>query len=79
MSKISYLAHEVSNGDRWTVEQMLQDELEDLGDYNKALLLKLNDKDGDYDVTFTQAGLSMSQCLALLEVIKTVILKEMGY
>lgn len=50
-----------------------------LQDYKKVLILALNDNDGEYSVKFMQAGMKMSQCMALSEVAKTIFLTEMGY
>ena len=45
----------------------------------KALFLFLDDTDGLYDVGFRQAGLTMSQALALTQVAQSVLLRGMGY
>jgi len=62
---------------------MLQDALADEtiidGTYDKAVLIKLNNKNGDYNVGFSQSGLSMSECIALVEVVKELFKEEMGY
>ena len=46
---------------------------------SKALVLYLDTEGDAYDVGFSQSGLSMSQALALLDVARSVILREMGY
>ena len=84
MGKISYLSDKTHNGDHWSVQQMLQDALEspaipEEGNFDKALFVKLDSNNGDYTVGFSQAGMSMSECLALIEVVKTMFLREMGY
>lgn len=67
----------------WSVRDMLLDAVDDPmiidGTFNKALLIKLDDKNKAYTVGFSQAGMSMSECLALVGVMKAVILEEMGY
>ena len=81
--KVSNLSHYLRDGSRWTVDQMLADTLSDVREHRKAptkaLVLFLDDSDDKYDVGFVQAGLSMSQAIALIDVAKSVILKEMGY
>ena len=83
MNKVSYLSDKTRNGDHWTVQQMLQDALDTPpgpeGNFDKALFVKLDSNNGDYTVGFSQAGMSMSECLALIEVVKTIFLREMGY
>jgi hypothetical protein len=82
-NKIAYISDKTQNGDHWTVQQMLQDALEDEtiinGEFDKALLIKLDAKNGNYTVGFSQSGMSMSECMALIEVVKTMFLREMGY
>ena len=82
-SKISYIADKTGNSSDWTVTQMLQDALADEtiidGTFDKAVLIKLNDKNGDYHVGFSQAGLSMSECLALADIAKDLFKEQMGY
>lgn len=62
---------------------MLDDALSELREHRrtptKAILLFLDDDDGKYDVAFSQAGLSMSQALSLVEIGKSVLIKNMGY
>lgn len=45
----------------------------------RAFIILLDDRDGRYDINWNQAGLSMSQAIALLEVAKATCLEEMGY
>ncbi len=81
--KVSYLSHKTDDGSRWTVEQMLTDALAEVTEQRttatKALVLFLDDTDGQYAVGFRQSGLSMSQALALTHVAQSVLLREMGY
>jgi len=69
----------------WTPEQMLEYSLHEVQpgggreDVNKAIVLFLTTTDGVYDVNYTQAGMSCSEMLALLDVAKAVLLKDMGY
>jgi len=79
------LAETTGDAKMWTPEQMLEYSLSEVRsgggreDVNKALVLFLTTTDGVYDVGCTQAGMSCSEMLALLEVAKAVLLKDMGY
>ncbi len=83
MSKVSYISDKKCDGTLWSVRDMLRDALDDPqiidGTFNKTLLLKLDDKNDAYTVGFSQAGMSMSQCLALARVAEAMFLEEMGY
>lgn len=62
------------DGRLWTVSDMLQkavNDLPNLSNYNKAILLLLDDRNGNYSTKFYQAGMVKSQIVALLEVCKT--------
>ena len=79
------LADVANNGCMWSPQQALNSALQDVGHRGafkcgkRLLVLALDDSDGDYNISFVQAGMSMSECLALCEVAKTVFLAEMGY
>jgi len=83
--KIIKLVEATGDAKMWTPEQMLEYSLHEvqpgggLVEVNKALVLFLTNTDGDYKVGYTQAGMSCSEMLALLEVAKAVLLKEMGH
>ena len=81
--KVSYLSQKTDDGSRWTVEQMLIEALAEVAEQRatptKALVLFLDDTDGQYDVGFRQSGLSMSQALALTHIAQSVLLRDMGY
>ena len=81
--KVSYLSQKTTDGSRWTVEQMLTEALAEVAEQRttptKALVLFLDDTDGQYDVGFRQSGLTMSQALALTHVVQSVLLREIGY
>jgi len=71
------LAEKKCDGTLWSIEQMLRDLVDDkerLGEYNKAVVLLLND-DGQYSVGFSQAGMKMSECVALCEMGKDMFKK----
>lgn len=46
---------------------------------NKLVILCLDDTDGQYHVTYINAGMKMSQCVSVCEVAKQIFLKEMNY
>ena len=74
------MAEKLRDGTLWSIEQMLRDLVDDkerLGEYNKAVVLLLND-DGGYSVGFSQAGMKMSECVALCEIGKDRFKEEMG-
>lgn len=66
-------------------QQTLEEALECLGkkgafeNGNKLLVLALDDTDGSYKVGFIQAGMKMSECIALCEIAKILFLEEMEY
>ena len=68
-----------------SVEDALQDAINCIGkegsfvNGKKVLILALDDTDGEYKITFIQAGLKMSECLGLCEVSKAIFLEQMGY
>lgn len=69
----------------WTPEHLLQDALgSSIGkrgafENGKKMLILALDDDGQYSVSFMQAGMKMSECVALCEVAKSIFLAEMGY
>ena len=69
-----------------TVVQLLEDELKrwkspEWKDEQrpKAVILYLDDSEGQYDAGWAQAGLKMSECLSLCEIAKELFKKEMNY
>ena len=82
--KVASMADFTCNGTMQSPEQALQSALEDIGkegaleNGKKVLILALDD-DGCYNTSFYQAGMKMSQCLALCEVMKVRFLQEMEY
>ena len=82
--KIVKLSKEANNGKMRTPIDSLEEAIEDfkngeLKGYNKILIIPLKASNEIYDVTFIQAGMTMSECIALIEIAKTTFLKEMGY
>ncbi len=79
--------HKVANTGHRTVKQLLEDELERHNDpewpeeerYNRAVILYLDDKSGEYRAGWAQAGMKMSECVALCEIRKDIFKREMNY
>ena len=85
MDKVISMSERMNDGTLQTPRQALEDALEDIGkngafkEGRKLLILSLDDTQDNYSVTFIQAGMRMSECMALCEVSKTIFLKEMEY
>jgi len=45
----------------------------------KIMIVALDDADGRYDVSFIQAGMRMSECMTLAEIVKDLFKQEMGF
>ncbi len=57
----------------------LDDKDSNISSANKLLIISLDDTDdGYYNTSFTQANMKMSECLALIEIMKTEFLYYMG-
>jgi hypothetical protein len=79
------LADRSANAAHSTVEDKLEEALHDLrggqgviARANKVLIIPLADQDDGYAHGFYQAGMSMSECIALVEIAKTMFLEQMG-
>jgi hypothetical protein len=85
--KVTKLADKSNNGFMSTPEDVLNDAIKEYQDAKrgafekgkKVLVLALDDTDGNFSVNFIQAGMTMSQCIALCEVAKAIFLTEMEY
>ena len=83
--KIESLSKHTNDGTMRSPEQCLQDCLKDIGKHGaftngkKILVLCLDDTTGGYAVSWAQAGMRMSECLALCDVGKQLMLSEMEY
>lgn len=80
------MANATGDGTLQSPKHALEDALKSIGEHGafksgkKLLILALDEGDGDeYSISFIQAGMRMSQCVALCEAAKTVFLDEMGY
>ncbi len=83
--KITKLSDITNDATFSSPRQSLEEALECLGksgafkDGKKLLILGLDDADERFSVSFIQAGMKMSECLALCEVAKTLFLEQMEY
>jgi len=85
MENVTNLSDKTKNSKHWSAVQALEQAMHDhmtdgpMEDAKKVLILSLTEIDGQYKVNFTQAGMKMSECVALTEVSKSMILEHMGY
>ena len=85
MSDVISMAEKTNDGTMRSVEDALKDALSMIGEEGafekgkKVLILGLDDTNENFHVSFVQGGMTMSQCVALSEVAKTLFLREMGY
>lgn len=87
MGDVVSMAEKAQDGKLWTVGDALKDALKDyesgetrLAQANKVVIIGLIDEpDGEYDVTYTQAGMKASEIISLLEIMKVYFVHEMGY
>lgn len=75
------LAEKANNSKMQTMQQVVEKlaATDSMPDYKDGLVIMLNRKDGAYDVSYQNAGLSASEGIALLETVKIMLLKDMGY
>lgn len=85
MAKIINMGEQTNNGALQSPKQALECALEDIdggrGAFaggKKVLILALDDND-QYSISFRQAGMKVSECIALCEIAKTLFLSEMDY
>ncbi len=88
MANVSYLADKARDATMWTPRDALADGLKAIDEKEpnrvisratKLLVIALDDTDGMYDVGFIQAGMSATQMIALLEILKLQLYHdEMG-
>jgi hypothetical protein len=83
MSEVTKLGDFTNNGKMLSHMDSLKSAIKDIENKNmspdKILILSLDNKNGDYNISFHQAGMTMSECLALCDVAKSIMLSEMGY
>lgn len=83
--KLLKLSEETEDARMWSVKDALKDAEKTFDDpdleesHKKVLVLLVSTQNETFTVNYIQAGMSSSQCLAVLEVAKTSFLKDMGY
>ncbi len=83
--KIINLAERTKSSTLWSPEDALRDALKDLEEggrwegRRKLIVLSLGDDEGSYSVGFVNAGFNASGLLAILEIAKRIVEKDMGY
>ena len=82
METIKFFEHKQSSMS-WTPEQLLEESLQKVKSgekkADKMFVIFLNDKDENYNVSYSNSGMSCSECASLLDIAKSMIRKEMGY
>lgn len=61
------------------LHEVISDIKHDRRSFNKALVIFLDDTDCQYNPGFANAGMSMTECIGLCEVMKTIFIGEMGF
>jgi len=83
--KIVTMAAKLGDSTRQTPEMIFNEAISYIGkegafkDGTKALVLMLDDTDGNYNVSWINANMKSSECMALCETAKYRFLSEMGY
>lgn len=84
--KVVLLGNAINDGRRVTPRQALEDALKDLDDPDcdfakgdKLLVISLDTTNDNYNVRWIQAGMNMSECIALTEIAKVTFLQQMEY
>ena len=83
--KITRISNKGNSSMMSSPEQALQDALDYIGkkgafkEGKKLLVLCLDESNGEYIISYVQAGMKMSECATLCEIAKSSFLKEMGY
>lgn len=86
MTKVTTLGAKAGDAKMYTPEQTLTEVLnERIGkdgafkNAKKLLVLALDDTDGDYAISWQQAGMRMSECALLCEISKDMFKHKMGF
>lgn len=81
--KVTHIGEASGNSDYYTPLQTLQAVISDIEEGhispNKILVISLDNRDGKYNTNFHQAKMTMSECIALCEVMKVRFLQGMYY
>ncbi len=86
MKKVTNLGEKTGSSLHWSAVQALERVKQDhmpggpLENHNKVITISLESNgDGEYEVAYCQAGMRLSECIALLECAKALLLEQMGY
>ena len=70
---------------KWSPEDAVRDALDAIVKAemafagNKLLVLALDTRNGAYDISYRNAGMSASQIIALMRVVERIMIEDMGY
>jgi hypothetical protein len=84
---MSFMALAKDDAKLWVPKDMLRDAIQDIEKAKpdetrsapKAIVIWLDDRNGEYTISFNQAGMKSSEILGLLEVAKATILRGIGH
>jgi len=82
---VESLSKHTGNATMQSPEGCLQDALKAINkegafkNGKKLIIIALDDTDGEYNISWFQAGMKMSECHNLCDVTKSLFLREMGY
>lgn len=81
---VRYMADKKHDGRLWAAEDALRDAIVQIQQgkrdpKDKVLILFLNDRDGNYDVDYVQAGLRASGCANLCNFGNSLFKRDVGY
>jgi len=83
MDRVINLSKRTSNGIVNTPQRLLEEELERVDEQDcpprKMIVISIDESNGNYDISWSQAGMKMSECIAACEIVKNTFLNEMGY
>lgn len=81
---VTSMADKLNDGRYNSPEQLLKTIMKDMGPDGpvkgaKMLVAILDDSSGDYEFSWYQCGMKMSECISLCEVAKTRFLRQMHF
>lgn len=88
MSTVKRLSEFTNNASFISPVQACEDAIKELNerqrgafnaDCKKLLILALDERDGQFKVSFIQAGMKMSECVALCDIAKNLFKENMNY
>jgi len=85
MKNVISLSDKTKDARHQSPEQCLNRALKDIGKVgalekgSKILVICLDDNDDEYNITWYQAGMRMSQCVALARITEQCFMNELGY